>query len=476
MTHASTASTCTEPWLPADDALRRELHDEVHARPPERIALPALIIYIAVLHDEVTRDDELKHLQSLPGQSTLTLPDLAGNFLRLELPQGQLRWERHSEFSRYTLVQPWPQGDDAMTPRIERIARIARIAPRALDAAWLRAIPGRCVAAIELLLLHGDMGDADALLARGRQWFDEVSLVASVMGDGGLAGEVGRGHSCAVTDFKLRDDGFERILVLVPAQTSASRAGRISQRLLELETYRVMALRGLPAAKALGGMLGQAEAQLADITAHMEGPGSSDPELLATLIALAARVERATAENGYRFSATQAYDTLVRQRIDELRERAIPGTQTIGAFMQRRQWPAMATVAATAARLAALSQRIERAGALLRTRVDIAAELQNQQLLAKLTRGQELQLRLQSTVEGLSIAAISYYVVSLLLYGAKAAKAAGLPIEPELAVGVLIPVVLWAVWRATRHVHRRLMARGGDANDDANDAPTSRTR
>ena len=142
----------------------------------------------------------------------------------------------------------------------------------------------------------------------------------------------------------------------------------------------------------------------------------------------------------------------------ELREATIPGIQTIGEFMQRRLSPAMATVAATAQRLASLSERVARASALLRTRVDIATELQNQQLLAKLTRGQELQLHLQTTVEGLSIAAISYYVVSLLLYGAKAMKAAGAPINPEMAAGALMPLVLWAVWSATRRIHKSVVA------------------
>ena len=219
-----------------------------------------------------------------------------------------------------------------------------------------------------------------------------------------------------------------------------------------------MALRGLPVAKALAPMLHDAEATLARITLRLEDAQASDQALMDTLTALAARVERATAEHGYRFSATQAYDAIVRQRIAELREEAIPGTQTIGEFMQRRLSPAIATVAATAQRLASLSERIERAGALLRTRVDIAREAQNLQLLAKLSRGQELQLRLQRTVEGLSIAAISYYVVSLLLYAAKAAKAAGLPLNPEIAAGALVPLVVWAVWRATRRIHRALQA------------------
>ena len=239
-------------------------------------------------------------------------------------------------------------------------------------------------------MLPGDMADAQAVLATARRWFGDTAVVASRMGaGGGGGGHAADGHSCAVTDFALRDDGFERLLVVAAAGTSDSRAGRIAQRLLEIETYRLMALRGLPVAKALAPMLAAAEADLAGITARLDATQVSEQQLLHELIALAATVERATAEHMYRFSATQAYDTLVRQRITELRELAIPGAQTIGEFMQRRLSPAMATVAANAQRLASLSQRIERAGALLRTRVDIATEAQNQQLLAKLTRGQE---------------------------------------------------------------------------------------
>jgi len=139
-----------------------------------------------------------------------------------------------------------------------------------------------------------------------------------------------------------------------------------------------------------------------------------------------------------------------------MREAPIPGTQMLGEFLQRRLAPAINTVQATAQRLNALSQRIERTSALLRTRVDIAAEAQNQQLLEKLTKGQELQLRLQSTVEGLSIAAISYYVVSLILYAGKAAKAAGWGVNPEILAGVLTPVVVLGIWWATRQIRKGL--------------------
>jgi uncharacterized membrane-anchored protein len=266
------------------------------------------------------------------------------------------------------------------------------------------------------------------------------------------------GHSWALTDFLLRDSGFERMLVIAPPGTSETRAGRVSQRLLELETYRLMALRGLPLAMALTPALSSTEQELAEITGQIESGGESDPALLARLATLAARVEQATANHAYRFSATEAYHAIVLQRIAELRETAVPGTQTVGEFMARRLSPAMATVAATAQRLSSLSERITRASALLRTRVDIATEAQNHELLAKLTRGQELQLRLQTTVEGLSIAAISYYVISLLLYGAKAAKAAGVPLNPEMLAGALVPLVLWGVWRTTKRIHEKLHA------------------
>ncbi len=426
--------------LPPDDPLREALHNEVHARPPARIRLPALIVHVAVFNDGVTREAECEHLRKLPGQQALSVDALRGNFLRLRLGDHSVKWERHTEFTRYAIVQSLPAGvwpDIADPPLLGALA---------VDAQWLRSIPGRTVSALKLVMVADPSVDAQAVLATGRRFFAERSIVASMIG----------GNACAVTDFRLQPNGFERLLVVAPPDTSPTRAGRISQRLIEIETYRMVALQGLPVAKALAPMLRDTEAALADITGRLEDAAASDRELLDTLTALAVRVERATAEHGYRFSATQAYDTLVRQRIGELREQPIPGTQTIGEFMQRRLSPAMATVASTAQRLASLSQRIERAGALLRTRVDIATEAQNHELLAKLTRGQELQLRLQSTVEGLSIAAISYYVVSLVLYGAKALAKAGVPVEPEVVAGLSIPLVLLGVWRTVRHIHERL--------------------
>lgn len=428
--------------LPPDDVQRELLHNEVHARPPARIHLPAMVTYVALFNEGVTREQECEHLRRLPGQEALSVDHLKASFLRLRLPGYTLKWERHTEFTRYSIVQPLPAGAGlgAINPDLLGVL--------ATPEGWLAGLPGRTIAAIHLVMVEAAIDAPQDALDRARHWLGDHTVVASLMGN--------QGHSMAVTDFWLRPEGFERVLVIAPPGTSETRAGRIAARLLELETYRLMALRGLPTAKALGPLLAHSERALADITAQLENKSNSDQALLDTLIGLAAGVERATAEHSYRFSATRAYDALVRERTAELREQPIPGTRTLGEFLQRRMSPAMATVQSTAQRLASLSDRVTRTSALLRTRVDIATEGQNQQLLAKLTKGQELQLRLQSTVEGLSIAAISYYVISLILYLGKAGKEAGLPVKPELLAGAMIPLVLWGVWRTTKKIHEKL--------------------
>jgi uncharacterized membrane-anchored protein len=432
------------PHLPADDSQRTLLHNEVHARPPARIHLPALVTYVAVFNEGITREEECAHLRQLPGQDGLAPEGLQGNFLRLRCPGYTLKWERHTEFTRYSIVQALPPGCDLEAREPDLLAHV--ITPEG----WLGRIPGRTIAAIHMAMFEAPIDPPAPTLATARGWLGDHTVVASLMGN--------HAHSMVVTDFWLHPSGFERMVVVCPAGTSQTRAGRIAARLLELETYRLMALRALPVVKDIAPLLADSERQLTAITAQLENKSVSDQTLLDTLVSLAGGVERATAENSYRFAATRAYDALVSQRLVELRETPIPGKQTLGEFLQHRLKPAMATVTATAQRLTSLSERIARTSALLRTRVDIATELQNQELLERLTRGQDMQLRLQSTVEGLSIAAISYYVVSLLLYLGKAGKAMGLPINPEMAAGAMIPLVLWAVWRTTKKIHEKLHA------------------
>lgn len=438
--------------LPNESPDRRRLHDEIHARPVGKVPHPSMTLCVAVLNDGVSRESEIQHLINLVGQhQALSTSD---NFLRLPYGSGDIKWERHTEFTRYTLVQPLrsdEQKDEAADATRQStgqwLSDVRSIEQSVAD--WFSRIPGQTIAAVELTVLAVADLTAQRGLALGSGWCPGSTLLASWLGN--------RAHSLALTDFRVQDDGIERILVLTKPDTPSTRVGRTVQRLLEMEVYRLMALRGLPVAKELSARLSVAEDGLAVIAREVEDGTTQDPDLLDQLAALASTIERAHADHNYRFSATAAYNDIVNQRVRELRETPVSGVQTIGEFMQRRLAPAMATVAATAKRLDSLSQRIGRVSDLLRTRVDIVTEQQNQQLLEKLTRGQALQLKLQQTVEGLSIAAISYYVVSLIYYLAKAAKEAHLlELSPEVVAGVAIVPTAAVVWQVVRRIHRSI--------------------
>jgi uncharacterized membrane-anchored protein len=239
-------------------------------------------------------------------------------------------------------------------------------------------------------------------------------------------------------------------------------AGRLLQRLLEIETYRVMALLAFPLAREAGPRLTAMDGDLAVIIGSMARPAgeTGDRTLLGQLTDLAARAEHLAADDSYRFSAARAYYELVRKRIDELREIRLPGMQTVGEFMDRRLGPAMKTVDSVMLRQEQLSLRIGRAGDMLRTRVDIALEEKNRDLLKSMNNRAELQLRLQETVEGLSVVAISYYLLGLLGYMMRGFKAVGLPVDVEMAELFGLPMVLGLVAIGVRRLRKAVKKHG----------------
>lgn len=430
--------------LPKAMAARMSLHNEVHARPASSICLPALIIYVAVINEGVSREQECDHLRKLPGQEALTTELLQDNFFRVTNAQFSVKWERHSEFSRYSIVHPLPPTltSAEMKPHAELCLGLK------VPASWMEEIPGETLSAVLLVMVEGNIEDVNGCIASAQRWLGRSPTVVSIIGSSG--------HSLYASDLQVQEDGFERMIVISGKGTPSDRPGRVAQRFLEIETYRLLALRGLAVAKEITPSLTSLECTLADITTKLERKAETDQALLDLLISQASSLERLIATHSYRFSASRAYDGLVRQRIVEIKEKTVPGYQPLGEFLKRRIAPAISTVVSTSSRLNALSERVSRTSALLRTRVDIASEAQNQQLLEKLTKGQELQLRLQATVEGLSVAAISYYVVSLVGHGAQALHAAGLPLNAEMVSGVSIPIVLLAVWRLSAGMQNKL--------------------
>ena len=240
-------------------------------------------------------------------------------------------------------------------------------------------------------------------------------------------------------------------------QQILDRQAAIRARLVEIETYRLMALLAFPVAKDVGRMIGTAEQRLADL---MDRTGSArTPEdersVLADLTTMAAEVEHSVARTTFRFGAARAYHSLVMQRIAELREQRISGLPTFHEFMERRLLPAMNTCVTMARRQEDLSSRVARNSQLLRTRVEVELERQNQGLLAQMNRRAKLQLHLQETVEGLSVVAISYYAVSLASYAAYPLIEA-LQISKGTAMAALTPLVVLAVWLALRRIKRAM--------------------
>ena len=424
------------PALPRDYPERFVLADEVHARPYEALETPELASYVAVLVDPGERAGERAHLVALCERFGVAPPPESSSHFRGVFGAVRLKWERHGEFSAYTTFV----HVDGEAPQLAS-------ALAGLPGDWVAQIPGRTVVAAEATLLAADAAFPDA-----------TALAARFRGNIVVGAEIGDGAGLAYTDFRIHPDGFVRFLI-VDRSLTPRQAGRMMQRLFEIEAYRVMALLALPIARREGPRVVEIERSLATLTDAMARDTGADEALLAQLSFLAAQVESALAASQYRFGASRAYYDLVRSRIAELRERRIPGLQTIEEFMSRRLAPAMATCESVSRRLGNLSERVARASSLLSTRVDIARERQNQALLASMDRRARMQLRLQQTVEGLSIAAITYYVVGLVGYAAKALRSAGTPLDVDLVVGIAIPVVAQLAALGVHHVRRRIVAR-----------------
>lgn len=417
--------------IPTDHAQRLILNDEVHSRPYAQVEAPERISFLALLAADggTGAADALARLFERMGQPR---PPLDAPHVAADLGAFRLKWERHTEFTSYTFFQ-----------RGEFDVPFAASAFDAVPADWLATLPGKTIVATQVAVVKA----AEQLPA--------VWEIAHRFADNPIVGSaVASGGASVFTDFRVHADRMSRFLLLNRG-LGRYQTGRVVQRLIEIETYRMMALLALPVARRVGGEIAVAERDLSALTERMVDAGAEDePQLLNELTRLAAAVESSVSASNYRFGAARAYYELTRNRIRELREERIPGLQTIGEFMERRLAPAMNTCESVAKRQDELSARIARSSDLLRTRVDIEREQQNLQLLAQMNRRAKLQLRLQQTVEGLSVAAITYYAVGLIGYLAKAAKSVGLEVDPDLAVGVSIPIVAVLVALGVRHIRK----------------------
>lgn len=403
--------------------LRVPLHNEVHARPPNAIMAPAQLCHIAFLSPRENGEAEQEHLSELAAAFNAESPRVGTNHYVGNLGAMRINWERHAEFARYTFISDGPDVVPFQSSLLDQLPK-----------GWLDGVQGRAIAAVELGIIQAPLPERLDIISE--DYFNGNNVIGSSVSDGA---------AYAFTDFRIDANDKSRI-VLFDLGMSPRQAGRISQRLLEIETYRMMVLLALPHAQALRPFLDASERDLVALTASMaDASADDDPRLLDQLTALEVAIQGRQAESQYRLNAAAAYYEIVERRIQELREQRLPGFQTFREFVERRLVPATSTCRSVSTSAAQLSERIARSTALLSTRVEVARQAQNRSLLASVARRAKLQLRLQRTVEGLSIAAITYYIVGLLSYAWKALKAAGLGINPDILTGLSVPAVLLLV-------------------------------
>jgi len=409
---------------------RLGLAEELHSRPHTELSSPCAVSHLAVM----TRPDGdglmaaivdlCKRYGAAPPHQERHHAAVLGAF--------RLRWEQHTEFASITIIQEGTSSGFKRPP------------VELLPEDWLSSLDGELIAACHVVIEPVPDGAA----------VDVAAIERLFEGQRVAGGRVLGGTAETFTAFRLGGDGFGRFYVRDHGM-SPGRTGRLVQRLVEIDTYRMMALLGLPMAKASSPQLSDLETRLVDLVARLGATADLAEEqgLLDELFAVAQESERLVAQNAYRFSATAAYGRLVRDRLKDLREERLEDFQPMGEFLDRRFEPAMRTCASVAERQESLSRRIARTADLARTRVDVALQKQNRALLASMERRARVQLRLQETVEGLSVVAISYYAIGIFTYIFGGFVAADML---KLMVSAATPILLVLIWLVLRRWRAQL--------------------
>jgi uncharacterized membrane-anchored protein len=419
---------------------RYALSNELHARPFPELTAPCRALHVAIKEPvnaaDRDRERDRAHLVALLDRYGAPHPPPRASHYSGPLGRGFLKWELHTEFVTYTIFV----GDVAEKPFSGDLLTL-------LPADWLAAAPGKILVSCLVRIESVDTEALEAIVQRDfSKWFVPESLAVSQVVDR---------EAVIAGDFRIDEKGHSRFVVLASPGIGRRRLGRIVQRVLEIETYTVAAMLTLPVARSVAGSVARLDRELSAIVAEMASGAGREAETLDGLLHMAAEIERIASDSAFRFGAAGAYEAIVNQRIEVLREQRIGGRQLFAEFMTRRFDPAMRTCRSAKERLAELSDRAERASNLLRTRVDVANQAQNVEVLKAMDRRAALQLRLQETVEGLSVVAISYYALNLAAH-LLAPLAEHFHVGESLLLAVLTVPVVAVVWLMVRRIRSRL--------------------
>lgn len=429
---------------PVVHPLRQTLLDELHARPFEPVVLPACIVSFSLLTREIPKAAQIAHLNELCVQYGLPVVPANSNQFHAQCDGFTLTWSRHTEFSSYTFFLPGAKDFPFASAPYDQLPQ-----------SWCSQIQGELISAVRLV----GLGKAAPM--------PERSMLDAVFGQRAIVGGLAVGGKAGVwTSFYPDETGFVRILVK-DIDLSERQAGRLVRRLIEIQSYCLMALLALPVAQQIAPDIGAYEVELGEVvdTQTQTEDVGQERSLLTHITDLAARVEHLVASTTYRFGAAHAYNELVSRRINEIREVRVEGIQPLREFMERRLEPAMRTCETMRARLNGLALRVARASELLRTSVDVTLAAQNRNLLASMNRRAQMQLRLQQTVEGLSIVAITYYASSVIGHFASGLEGVGVHLSGEVIGGLSVPVVALLAWLGLRKVHHQLARKEGETEE-----------
>lgn len=409
----------------AEHSARSAALGELHARPAPRVEAAGHVTRLVYALDERGQQTTPRRIDLICRVAGAPEPALSARYHAILIEGRELRWERHTEFVSYTFVSPGDGRSEAIWAQLTSEEAV-------------QAVAGPLAARIAIAV--SPMSSAP----------DETAPLDA------CASSVLGGRARVWTDFRPDAHGFIRFRLLHD-DLSPDQLGVLCQRILEIETYRMIALMSLPLARATGTLVQQLEAELGEITKRIEAnaPQASSEPMFVDLTRLAARVEAELASASFRFSAALAYGAIVEDRVRALEETAHGERPLIGAFLMTRLTPAMRTCSSMQKALADLASRCARAADLIRTRIDLELARQNNALLETLNQRTRLQTRMQQTVEGLSVAAISYYVLGLLAYPVKGAHEAGVwHYDTGVTLASLAPVVIVGVAFAVRRIRR----------------------
>lgn len=406
---------------PSRDAVLAELH----ARPVELVELNRRVrrLVLVVPARSGAMQAALSQFAAFASTKGLTIEDDGARQYQFTTPERVVTWEFHTEFititwsSSFADTQNWP------------------------DDIGIDAVPdAQLIGAMRI-----DMMDEPTLPQRVLSAFSPTSLCLV---------SVEHGNAQVATDFVPDSSKFIRF-EFAAGKLSPLRRAITLRRILELETYRTMALLALPLARQTNPTLRAVEIEMTDLMIDLSGVQTTEAvkERLTKLHDLSVRSGQISEQLTYRFAASYAYGAILRRRLEKLREETLGQGSSLSSFIGNRVEPALATCEAVDKRLATLSQKLERAIELLNVRISLDMQIQNRSVLEAIAETARSQFRLQHTVEGLSTIAITYYLIGILGY-ALAAPLEATGWSRSLVISILSPAALVAVFFGLRAIRR----------------------